>query len=61
MMSATEWSRGSPWAMARRRARNTSFGRRARWTSSLNVNEPKSSVGLRVEVAGVVRAATLQS
>ena len=37
----------SPWATARRSARYTSFGSRARCTSSLNVSEPNSSVALR--------------
>src|SRR6476620_10679352 len=46
-MSATDGSSDSPCATARRSARKTSFGRRARWTSSLKVSEPKSSVALR--------------
>src|SRR5829696_1216934 len=46
-MSATEGSIDSPWAVARRRARKTSLGSRARWTSSLKVSEPNSSVALR--------------
>src|SRR5688500_4347131 len=47
--------------MARRSDRNTSFGSRARWTSSLKVSEPKSSVGLREVVGGVVRVLAAQS
>src|SRR5258708_39378050 len=45
-MSATFGSSASPWALARRSERNTSFGRRARCTSSLNVSEPNSSLAL---------------
>src|SRR5215216_35887 len=49
-MSATDGSIDSPCAVARRSARNTSFGSRARWTSSLKVSEPNSSVALRCVV-----------
>src|SRR3972149_10833561 len=38
--------------MARRSARNTSFGRRARCASSLKVSDPKSSVTLRCAWGG---------
>src|SRR5262245_3464989 len=51
MTSATAGSIGSLWATARRSARYTSFGRRARCASSLNVREPNSSVALRLAPA----------
>ena len=55
-MSATFGSSASPCALARRSERNTSFGRRARCTSSLNVSEPNSSLALRWEVDAVLRS-----
>ena len=49
MMSATEASIGSPCATARRSARYTSLGKRARCASSLKVSEPNSSLALRAD------------
>src|SRR3954468_7418405 len=46
MVSATDPSIGSPCATARRSARYTSFGKRARCASSLKVREPNSSLAL---------------
>src|SRR5262245_47542333 len=55
-MSAMLGSRLSPCATERRRARNTSFGSRARCTSSLNVSEPNSSAAFRLDVAAALRS-----
>src|SRR5262245_21053237 len=55
-MSAMLGSRLSPCATERRRARNTSFGSRARWTSSLKVSEPNSSAAFRGAVAAAARS-----
>src|SRR5213083_2658224 len=55
-MSATFGSSASPCALARRSDRNTSLGRRARCTSSLNVSDPNSSLALLRLWAGVLRS-----